>query len=144
MAKLQTILTAVLASSAIGGSVFAQDATPITNRDVVGDWTLTITPAERRDLDISVQSADGSQPDFPLTITAQASDRLACVVRDRPAECRIRNGELVIVSTSSSGGARMTFTLTDRARGGFRGAARMNIRFLPVGGHIGSVIMARR
>lgn len=38
----------------------------------------------------------------------------------------------------------MTFTLTERTRGGSRGAARMSIRFLSVGGHIGSVTMARR
>lgn len=144
MAKPQMILAAFLASCAIGGAAFAQGATPIANRDVVGDWTLAITPAERRDLSITVESKDGGEADFPLTITDRAGGRLACVVRDRPAECRIDNGKLVVVMATRSGGARMTFTLADRTRGGFSGTASMRVRFLPVGGHIGSVDMARR
>lgn len=144
MTESRTILAVFLAASAMAGAAFAQDATPLTNRDVVGDWTLAITPAEGQGLDISIESADGGQPNFPLRITAQAGGALACVVRDRPAECRIEDGKLVVISTSRSGGARMTFTLADRTRAGFSGAARMRIRMLPFGGHIGSVTMVRR
>ena len=38
-------------------------------------------------------------------------------------------------------GFRMTFTLTDRTRGGFSGAASMRVRLLPIGGPIGAVTM---
>jgi hypothetical protein len=143
MAKLLTIL-AGLAGCAIGGAAFAQSATPITNREVVGEWTLAITPAERRGFSVSVESRDGGQPDLPLTITAQTGGPLTCVLRGDPAECRIEDGELVVVMPTRSGGARMTFTLADRTREGFSGAASVRIRLLPLGGHVGSVSMVRR
>lgn len=143
MGKMQAVLTALLASYAMGGAAFAQSATPITSRDVVGDWQLLITPAERQELSITFESRDGGQQlDFPLTIAAQPNGRLACVVRGDPAECRIRDGRLIVVS--AGGGVRMTFTLSDRTRGGFSGVASMRLRMLPIGGHIGSVNMARR
>ena len=144
MGKLQTILGAFRVSCAIGGAAFAQTAAPIANRDVVGEWTLAITPAERQGLSITVESKDGGQPDLPLTITARTDGRLACAVSSRPAECRIEDDKLVVISASRSGGGRMTFTLTDRTRGGFSGTASVRVRLLPVGGHIGSVNMTRR
>lgn len=145
MAKLQTILAAFLVSSAIGGAVFAQSATPITNRDVVGEWTLAVTPAERRGFSITFESADGGPFELPLTITAGTGGPLTCALRSDPAECRIEDGELVVVMPTRSGGARMTFTLTDRTRAGFSGAARVRVRLLPMfGGNVGSVNMARR
>lgn len=144
MAKLQTTLAFAL-SSAIGGAAFAQDATPITNRDVVGDWTLAITPAERRGVSISVESADGGQPDIPLRITARTGGPLTCVLRGAPAGCRMEDGKLIIVMPTRSGGASMTFTFTDRTRGGFSGTAHVRARLLPfASGHVGSVNMARR
>lgn len=141
MAKPQTILAVFLTASAVGGAAFAQGAPPIANRDVVGDWALVITPAERRGLDINVEFEDD---DLPLTITAQPGGRLACFLRSRPAECRLEDGRLVVVMPTASGGARMIFTLTDRTRAGFSGAASVRMRLLPFGGHIGSVNMARR
>jgi len=144
MPKLQTTLATFLVSAAIGGAAFAQTATPITNSDVVGEWTLAITPDERQELSITVESRDGGQSDLTLRVTARTGGQLACAVSDRPAECRMEDGNLVVISASRSGGARMTFTLTDRTRGGFSGTARLRVRLLPVGGHSGSVNMTRR
>ena len=144
MTKLKPIMAGILISAALCGPALGQGANPISGRVVTGDWSLTITPAERDDLAISVQSADGGPTDFPLTITARPDGRLNCVVKDRPARCRIERGRLIVASPSPSGGATMTFTLTDRTRGGFTGAARLSVRFLPIGGHIGAVAMTRR
>lgn len=140
MAK--TIVAAVLVSAAMGGAAFAQDATSLSAREVVGDWTLAITPAERDDLAISVQSRDGGQPDLPLTITSRPNGRLDCVLRDDPADCRIRDGRLIVVM--AGGGVRMTYTLTARNRDRFSGTASVRVRFLPIGGEIGTVSMTRR
>jgi len=144
MAKLQTILGSCPAAMAVSGAALAQSAAPITPTEVVGDWTLAITPTDRRDMSVTVESRDGGEPDFPLTISARAGGRLSCTVRDRPAECRLERGRLVVSSASRSGGARMIFTLTERTRGGFSGTARLSIRLLPIGGHVGSVSMVRR
>jgi hypothetical protein len=52
----------------LSSAAFAQAAAPITSREVVGQWRLLVTPAERDDLDISFQSRDGGdQLDLPLT-----------------------------------------------------------------------------
>lgn len=144
MTKLQTTLATLLASFAMCGVVVAQSARPITNSDVLGEWTLTITPADRPGFRITIEAPDGGPTNLPLTITGQAAGRLTCVVNDLPVRCRIEGGKLVISAPPSSDGARMTFTLADRTRAGFSGAARLSIRFLPIGGHIGSVNMARR
>ena len=143
MAKLSTGLAAFAVSSMLGGAAFAQ-AAPITGREVIGDWLLAITPAERQGLRITVESQDGGELDFPLTVRARADGGLACVARARPAECRIEDGDLVVILGSGSGGARMTFTLADRTREGFSGTARLRLRLLPIGGHIGSVAMRPR
>ena len=144
MVRLQTIGTALVASSIMVSAAFAQGGAPITTREVVGEWLLTITPAQRPDLSISIESPDGGPADFPLSIAAQPNGRLSCVVSARPAECRIDAGRLVVGARSKSGSARMTFTLTDRAPRGFSGTAGVRIRLLPVGGHLGAVTMTRR
>jgi hypothetical protein len=64
------------------------------------------------------------------------------VLKDDPANCRIRDGRLIVAS--AGGGVRMTYTLTDRSGGGFRGDVNLRVRLLPIGGYIGSVVMARR
>ncbi|MFN7112433.1 MAG: hypothetical protein ACK4M2_12425 [Brevundimonas sp.] len=142
MAKRQAILAGVLAACALCGTALAQAASPITSGEVAGDWMLKITPAERQDLSISFESKSGNQLDFPLTVTPQPRGRLSCVLDGDPANCRIRDGKLVVVM--ASGGVRMTFTLTGRSRGGFLGDASLRVRLLPIGGHIGAVTMARR
>ncbi|HEX8469959.1 MAG TPA: hypothetical protein VF633_02500 [Brevundimonas sp.] len=143
MAKLATIAMACAAYLAPSGMTFAQSAAPITNRDVVGQWALVVTPVEQQGRSITFKSSDGRQQlDFPLTITAQPNGRLTCVADGNPADCRIRDGDLVVVS--SGGGVRMTFTLTDRTRAGLSGTASLRVRLLPIGGPIGSVVMTRR
>ena len=143
MARLQTIGAAFLASLALAGAAAAQDATPLSSREVIGDWDLTITPAERRGFEINI---DFDDDDLPLTVSGQANGRLGCVLRGDPAECRMERGRLIVVMPTRSGGARMIFTLTDRTRGGFSGTARIRVGLLPLpyGGTIGAVAMARR
>ncbi|WP_374274726.1 hypothetical protein [Brevundimonas sp.] len=144
MATRFGIGAAAVVWAAMGGAALAQGAAPLTAADVVGEWTLAITPTERRGMSITVEAAEGGRPDLPLEITAASGDRIACVLRARPAECRVRNGELVVVMPTSSGSARMTFTLTERLAQGFRGSANVRVRLLPFGGHIGAVTMTRR
>ena len=139
MLNLSIIATAALALMV--GPPAPGQSTPVTNGDVIGSWTLVITPAERQEIEINVEmDAD----DLPLTVAGQPTGRLTCTLRGDPADCRIRNGELVVVMPTRSGGARMIFTITDRTRAGFSGAARVSVRFLPIGGHIGAVAMTRR
>ena len=141
MARLKAAWAALLAGSAMGGAALAQ--APIASREVVGEWRLAITPADREDVSITFKARDGGQKlDFPLTVMAQPNGRLACVLDGDPAECRIRDGKLLVVMAED--GFRMIFTLTDRTRDGFRGAASMRVRLLPIGGQIGAVTMARR
>lgn len=136
MAK-QIIAAAALALAG-GAPVFAQTAAPLTNRDVIGDWTLVITPTERRDTTITVEMDDD---DLPLTVRGQPNGRLTCTLRGDPADCRLHDGRL---SLTTPGAARMIFDIAERTRNGFAGAVRLSVRFLPVGGHIGSVAMTRR
>ena len=137
MLKLTIIAAAALA--------FAQPALaqsgPLTQRDVIGSWTLVLTPAERQGVEINVEMDDD---DLPLTVAGQPTGRLTCTLRGEPAECHIRNGEFVAVMPTRSGGARLIFTIASRTRTGLGGAARVSRRFLPIGGHIGSVAMTRR
>ena len=142
MIKQNWIGAAVLASSLLGSATLAQTAAPITGRDVIGDWTLRMTPVEGQGRTVTFKSKDGGPFVQPLTITARSGDRLTCEVDNQPAQCRIRDGRLVV--TSGSGGMRMIFTLTDRARQGFAGTVDLRARLLPIGGPIGTVDMVRR
>ena len=142
MLKLTMIAAAVLA---LAQPALAQPASvqsgPLTNRDVIGDWTLVITPAERQGVEINVEmDAD----DLPLTVAGQPTGRLTCTLHGEPAECSLRNGEFVAVLPTRSGGARLIFTIASRTRAGLGGSARVSVRFLPIGGHIGAVAMTRR
>lgn len=137
------IVMACAAFFVLSGTAFAQSAPPITNRDVAGEWRLVVMPARDQGRRITFKSSDGrEQLDFPLTVTAQPNGRLSCVADGSPAECRIRDGDLIIISSEE--GVRMTFTLTDRTRAGFSGTASLRVRLLPIGGPIGSVVMTRR
>jgi len=137
------VLSSVLASLALGDAAIAQASGPIGAAVVVGEWSLSVTPAPDSESRITFKGKDGSERlNFPLRITAQPRGRLACVLDGESAECRIRNGDLIVVY--SGGGVRLIYTLTDRARDGFRGSAAMRVRLLPVGGRIGDVRMVRR
>ena len=139
MLKLSIIAAAVLAFTPVTPAL-GQSA-PLTNGDVIGDWHLVITPAERQGLEVNVEmDAD----DLPLTVAGQSTGRLTCTLRGDPADGRIRNGELVVVMATRSGGGRLIFTITHRTRAGLGGAARFSVRFLPIGGHVGAVAMTRR
>ncbi|WP_122465044.1 hypothetical protein [Brevundimonas lutea] len=143
MPKLTTILTAFIGGLAISDAAFAQDATPITHGEVVGDWRLLITPAEGQGRSVTFKARDGSQRlDFPLAITPQSNGRLNCIIDGDPGECRIRNGEFRIASPSD--GFTIIYTLENRTREGFAGVADLRVRRLPIGGPIGSVRMVRR
>ncbi len=134
----------LLAMVLLPGAGLAQSGSPITARDVTGQWVLRIEPAERRGFGVTIQSDSGGRPDLPLVITAPTGQALTCSLGGDPAECRLIDGKLVITS-AGSGGARMIFTLGDRSRGGFRGEARMRARLIPFGGAlIGSVDMTHR
>ena len=139
MLNLSIIATAALALTP--GQPASGQSTPLTSGDVIGSWNLVITPAERPGMEINVELDDD---DLPLTVAGLPSGRLTCTLRGDPADCRIRDGEFVAVMPTRSGGARMIFTITDRIRTGLGGTARVSVRFLPVGGHIGSVAMTRR
>ena len=132
---------AALSIFALTTAAVAQEAGPITNREVVGEWTLTVTPADQS---VSFESADGTSPDFPLKITRRRAGPPTCVVRDRPAECRIDEEGLIIESASRTGEARLIFTLTARTATGFSGMARIRVGSLPDGMHVGAVTMVRR
>lgn len=141
MSRFRTIGAASLLVALLTGSVQAQNAPPITGRDVVGEWILNITPPPRRGSNATVAAED--RPDISLAVAARGGGALACVIEDEPADCRIDDGELVISWLID--GARMTFTLVDRASGGFVGRARLSARLLPFGSvNLGSVDMTRR
>lgn len=139
---LRLVGLAALAAGMIAAPALAQTAAPITAQDVVGDWTLSITPEDRPGMSVSIEARDG-ETDFPLTVTAGPRGRLSCVAREIPSDCRIANGRFTVVMPTRSGGGRMTFTLTDRVRTGFSGTARVSVRLLPIGGHVGAVSMRR-
>jgi hypothetical protein len=132
----------LLLAVAAAGPACARQSGQITGGDVVGKWTLRITPAERRGFGVTIQSRDGGRPDLPLTVAARPGGGLNCGVGSEPADCVIRDGKFVITSARSEG--RMTFTLTNHAPGGYAGTARMSARMLPFAADIGTVNMIRR
>jgi len=140
--RLSALSIGFITGLALCGTAFAQGAAPLTDREVVGDWRLLITPAEGQGRTITFKARDGSQRlDFPLAITAGPRGGLRCTVSNDPAECRIRNGELRI--SSPGDGFTMAFSLRDRTPRGFAGVVDLRVRLMPVGGRIGSVTMTR-
>lgn len=142
MGKRRGIETAVLAYLLISGAAIAQTAAPITSRDVIGDWSLRMTPTEDDGRTVTFKARDGGPLIQPLSITARSGDRLTCTVDAQPAQCRIRDGKLLVATGAN--GMRMTFTLTDRTRQGLAGTVDLRVRLLPIGGPIGTVDMVRR
>ena len=55
------IIIATALALVVGVPALAQTG-PLTPRDVVGDWTLVITPAERQDTTITVEMDDDALP----------------------------------------------------------------------------------
>jgi hypothetical protein len=141
MRHLYAVGTALTASLLIDGAAIAQTA-PISSREVIGEWSLRMTPLSADGRTVTFKSRDGGPLIQPLSITTRSGDRLACTVDAQPAQCRIRDSKLVV--TTGANGMRMTFTLTDRTRQGFAGTVDLRVRLLPIGGPIGTVDMVRR
>lgn len=137
-----TVFTVALITAS--GTALAQTAAPLTPTEVVGDWTLVVTPVEREDIAINFETPDGGPLVLPLTVRAGARDRLTCALDGDPAPCRLTRGRFEATMPNSSGAARMTFTLDRRAGTGFAGTAAVRVRLLPIGGQIGTVAMTRR
>ena len=132
-------MVALLWASVAAGAANAQ---ALQQGEVLGAWTLRITPAESRGFSISVRRDDGGRPDLPLTVSARGPRGITCAVGGEAAECELRRGELVITSTQPGG--RLTFTLSARRGAGFAGTTRMSARLLPFGSvHVGAVNMDR-
>ncbi len=143
LSKIVALL--MIVSGACAGPAAAQSRGALAASDVIGDWSLVITPEDRNGVEISIESRDGEPMDWPLTIESEGGNRLSCVVRARPGQCRIADGGLTVVSSSASGGATITFDLAERTSSGLRGTARMRVRFMPfVGGQIGVATMTPR
>jgi hypothetical protein len=127
------LLSALLAAS-------GANAQALSRAEVLGDWTLRMTPAEGGN--ISVKTNTG-RLDMPVTITANGPSGIACVVDGEAADCRLRRGALVIALRMDD--ARMTYTLNGRRSGGFSGSARLNLPLLPFGSmHLGAAALTRR
>ncbi len=144
MATIRTPSMALLALGLAAGPTLAQTPTSLTAAEVVGDWTLVVTPVEREGLDINFETPDGGPMVLPLTVRAGARDRLTCTLRGDPAPCRLTRGRFEATLPTRSGAARMTFTLGQRSGAGLAGTAAVRVRLLPIGGQIGTVAMTRR
>lgn len=107
---------------------------PLTGREVVGNWILQFLPSERRGVTVT------GRPEMPLVVAARGA-ALACTIDDEAANCAIRDGALVVTWTQS--GAAMTFTMGGRTREGFSGNARIRARMLPFSADVGPVNMVR-
>ena len=118
-------LTVALAASLAAGATNAQ---ALQRPEVLGNWTLRVTPAE--DAHVTIRT-DNGRVEMPVTITARGASGIACSVGGEAADCQLRRGQLVIVMRMDGG--RMTHTLTSRRGGGFTGATRISAPLLPFG-----------
>lgn len=146
MTKTRTLGMAVLISTlaVVCTPAVAQSPAPLTIAEVLGDWTLVVTPVDREDLDIRFEMPGGGPMILPLTVRAGPRDRLTCALDGEPADCRLTRGRFEALLPNSSGAVRMTFTLNRRSGAALTGAAAVRVRFLPIGGQIGTVAMTRR
>ncbi len=146
MTSIRTLAVAALVCTLApaSGPALAQSPAPLTATEVVGDWTLVVTPVDREDLDIRFEMPGGGPMILPLTVRAAARDRLTCALDGEPSDCRMTRGRFEANLPNSSGAARMTFTLARRSGAGFTGTAAVRVRLLPIGGQIGTVAMTRR
>lgn len=124
------------------GGVASAQTPPVQRGEVLGNWTLRMTPAEGGNGNVTIRS-DNGRLDMPMTVTAQGPSGIACLVDGETADCQLRRGQLVVALPVD--GARMTFTLTARRSAGFTGEARIRMPLLPFGSmHLGTVAMTRR
>ncbi|RYG79736.1 MAG: hypothetical protein EON59_15795 [Alphaproteobacteria bacterium] len=117
-------------------------AQALQRSEVLGAWTLRMTPAEGGSARITIKT-DTGRLDMPVTITARGASGLDCVVDGEPAECRVRRGELTIALRMDD--TRMTFTLNSRRGSAFSGNARLAFPLLPFGSmQLGTASLTRR
>lgn len=108
--------------------------------EVLGNWTLRMTPAEGGNVAIKT---DTGRLEMPVAVSARGASGIACVVDGEAADCRLNRGALVI--TLRMDGARMTYTLNGRRTGGFNGSVRISYRLLPFGSMaLGTADLTRR
>lgn len=135
----QAGLAVVLAGCMAAANANAQ---ALQRNDVLGDWTLRLTPAEGGEGRVTFKT-DSGRLEMPLVVTARGSSDLACTVDAEPADCRIRRGELIVSVRIDS--ARMIYSLNGRRNDGFHGNVRINLPLLPFGSMaLGTVAMTPR
>lgn len=118
----------------------AAQAQALQQAEVLGNWTLRLTPAE--DGNVTVRTRNG-RLEMPVAVTARGASGVACVVDGEAADCRLNRGGLVI--TLRMDDARMIYTLNGRRSGGFTGEARISYRMLPFGSmRLGAADLTRR
>lgn len=126
-----------LATGLTAGMAQAQAA---QRAEVLGNWTLKLTPAENANVTIKTENG---RMEMPVVVTARGASGLTCSVDGEAADCRLNRGALVI--TLRLDDARMTYTLNGRRNGGFTGNARISYRLLPFGSmHLGTADLTRR
>jgi hypothetical protein len=140
MAGYRWLVVAALLSACMAAG--AANAQALQRGEVLGNWTLRMTPAEGGGASITVKT-DSGRLEMPLTVTAQGQSGIACMVDGEAADCQLRRGDLVI--TLRMDDARMTYTLNSRRGGGFTGSARLRLPLLPFGSmHLGTAALTRR
>lgn len=146
MTTTRTLGLALLASALtlVSTPALAQTPAPLTAAEILGDWTLVVTPVDREDLDIRFEMPGGGPMILPLTVRTGTRGRLTCALDGEPSDCRMTRGRFEALLPNSSGAARMTFTLNQRRGAGFAGTAAVRVRLLPIGGQVGTVSMTRR
>lgn len=138
MAGYRRLGIAVLLSTCMAAG--AAQAQALQRAEVLGDWTLRMTPAEGANITIKT---DSGRMEMPLTVTPRGQSGIACVLDGAAADCQLRRGGLVV--TVSADGGRMTYTLTSRRGAGFTGNARVSHRLIPFGSlHLGAADLTRR
>ena len=84
-------------------------AQAVQRAEVLGTWTLRLTPAEDGSVTISTRNG---RLEMPVSVTARGASGIGCVVDGETADCRLNRGALVI--TLRMDDARMTYTLNGR------------------------------
>ena len=129
---------AVLLSALLAAG--AANAQAVSRNEVLGAWTLKMTPAEGGNVTIRT---DTGRLEMPVTVTARGASGIACVVDGEAADCRLNRGALVI--TLRVDDARIAYTLNGRRGAGLTGTARISYRLLPFGSmHLGAADLTRR
>lgn len=140
MAGPRTLGLLVLMTAALTAG--AANAQSLQRSEVLGTWTLTMTPAEGGDASITIQT-DTGRLEMPLIVSPRGPSGITCTADGEAADCQLRRGQLVVTLTMDD--ARMAFTLASRTPSGFSGTARLRLPLLPFGSvHLGTVAMTRR